>query len=187
MLTFDPSSHTYRLDGEIIPSVTTILSRMGFINHDWFTDEAEKRGTLVHRGIHCHEQGLLNECPEEFKGYLEAWEKFKRDTDFEVEKTEVQMCSRTYRFAGTADVFGRFRRAAVLDLKTGEKKAWWPLQVAGYSILAAEVEGDAFFRSRFSLRLHEDGTYHLDEYKDRADRQAFLNILGAYHALNKYT
>jgi hypothetical protein len=190
MLTFDPVGHFYKLDGKPIVSVTQVLADAGFVDSQWFTTESQDRGTLVHRGIHTHELGLLEDPPAEFQGYLEAWEKFKRESAFQPFFTEHMMASKTYRFAGTADCLGTFSKVkpdglpdivefddklAVLDVKTGEERPWWRIQLAAYHILCDEPN-----RGRYSLRLREDGTYRLTEYPRKTlkeDRQVFLSAL----------
>ena len=48
-LTFDEEKHEYRLDGEVLPSVTGILREMGFVDDTYFTEDSAARGTAVHR------------------------------------------------------------------------------------------------------------------------------------------
>jgi hypothetical protein len=195
MLEFDPIGHLYRLDGKIIPSVTQILAEAGFVDSQWFTTESQDRGTMVHRGIHTHELGLLEDPPAEFQGYLKAWETFKLASDFIVGWTEHMMVSETYRFAGTADCLGTFAaqhirdkdggevhypdRLALIDFKTSEsERPWWRLQLAAYHILCDEPN-----RGRYSLRLREDGTYRLTEYPRktlREDRAIFIAALNCF-------
>lgn len=185
-LTFDPSTHIYRLGDKVVPSVTRIIEPL--MDTEWYTDEGAKRGTMVHRGIHVHELGLLEEVPDELFGYLNAWIRFKKESDFSVGWTEHMMYSEL-GFCGTADVLGCFKgkvkpdglpdivefepdKLALIDLKTSDTpKNWWPIQLAGYSILSGDN------RKRYTLRLREDGTYRLDEWKDRHDRAVFMACL----------
>ena len=50
-LHYDPETHIYTVDGEVLPSVTQILKDMGFIDVTWFNDYARERGSLVHKII----------------------------------------------------------------------------------------------------------------------------------------
>jgi len=45
--------------------------------------------------------------------YLEAWRRFKRESGFVVERSEVPMASSVYRYAGKPDVIGNFPQANI--------------------------------------------------------------------------
>ena len=48
-LLFDPEKHEYRVNSVLYPSVTEILSEMGFIDRTWFTEDGRLRGKLTHQ------------------------------------------------------------------------------------------------------------------------------------------
>lgn len=85
---FNSESHTYYLDGEVIPSVTQVLP----YNYDPDNTEPMERGTAVHRMCHLNNTGVSDKAimtdpdlmpwfqNEGFMGYLEAFKKFKKES-----------------------------------------------------------------------------------------------------------
>jgi hypothetical protein len=61
-LTYDDATHTYKLDGVVVPSVTQVLTAAGVIDNRWFTEEATHRGQLVHVATMLMDQGELNDA-----------------------------------------------------------------------------------------------------------------------------
>ncbi len=178
MITFDPAAHSYTIDGQPVPSVTTILKDMGFIDTTWFTDYGRDRGKLVHRIIHWHITGELDEATidPELQGYLDAWGAFISDTGFISTETEKPMGSVLHHFCGTPDYIGQLNRfESVIDCKTGGVSPWTGLQLAAYEILAGRP------LKRYALALKEDGKYSLKPFTDRQDRQIFLAALTCWH------
>ncbi|MBU1082470.1 MAG: hypothetical protein KKB59_18435, partial [Spirochaetes bacterium] len=117
---FTEEGHIYTLDGSRLPSVTGILKAEGFIDDRFYDEYSRTRGTYVHKATHLDDTGELDEetLDPVIAPYVEGWRKFKRESGFCVEKSEVPMCSKTYRYAGTPDVIGHFptgniKRAAV--------------------------------------------------------------------------
>ena len=45
MIDFDPTTHTYRFNGHVVPSVTGILKSVGLIDTRWFDKAAAWRGS----------------------------------------------------------------------------------------------------------------------------------------------
>jgi hypothetical protein len=178
MITFDPDTHTYTIDGQQVPSVTGILADIGFIDSQWFTDYARERGKLVHRIIHWHITGELDEDTIDpvLRGYFNAWLAFEKDTGFVSTATEEPLGSEIYRFAGTPDYVGTMNGSEVLiDAKTGAAYPATQLQTAAYEILLNRKV------KRFSLHLTDSGKYKLVEHKDRQDRGIFLAALSCWH------
>ena len=86
------------------------------------------------------------------------------------------MVSEVYRFAGTLDKLALLKDVPiVLDLKTGVIQPWTAIQVAAYHILVNEPQ-----RKRYAVQLNNDGSYRLQEFKDRSDRGVFLAALSTY-------
>jgi hypothetical protein len=78
MITFDPDTHTYTLDGQTVPSVTQVLQAMGFVDSTWFTEESRTRGKYVHRIIELHINQELDESTvdDSLAGYFGAFKLF---------------------------------------------------------------------------------------------------------------
>jgi len=81
MLTFDEPSHVYRWRGEVVPSVTQILSPL--VNYAMVPPEALERarllGQAVHRMTELHDLDDLDEdsLTPEMLPYLAGWKKFR--------------------------------------------------------------------------------------------------------------
>ena len=179
MLTFDPEKHEYRYKGARLPSVTEILLDMGLIDSTWFTEEGRNRGKLVHRIIHWHILGELDEdsIDPDLRGYFDAFLNFQNDSKLEIESAERPLFHETYRFAGTPDIIGCLNgHNAVIDIKSGAVSGWVALQLSGYEILANHPSIE-----RFSLQLFPGGKYKLTHHKDRQDRALFLSALALFY------
>lgn len=121
-LIFDEASHTYTLSGfgVALPSVTGILKAEGFIDGRFYDEYSRDRGSLVHLATHYDDMGELDEVSLDpvIVPYVEAWRKFKRESGFVVEESEIPMVSLTHGYAGKPDTIGHFpkgtlKRAAV--------------------------------------------------------------------------
>lgn len=177
MITFDPATHTYTIDGQPVPSVTQILADMGFIDTAFFTEYGRQRGTFVHQIIGWSITGEIDESTidPELQGYLDAWGSFCANTGFVSTSTEKPLGSVLHRFCGTPDHIGMLNgREAVVDAKTGVIAPWVGIQLAGYEILYGMP------LKRFALALKEDGKYSLKEFTDRQDRGIFLAALACW-------
>ena len=76
-LTFDEASHTYRLDGLIIPSVTTLMKPLseayyGGVDAKVLSNAAD-RGSAVHSAIDLHCRYGVIDIEPELEGYFEAF------------------------------------------------------------------------------------------------------------------
>lgn len=178
--TFDEATHTYRMEnGEILPSVTTVLKDMGFYGNaeSWFTEESATRGTYVHRLIQYYLEGTLDfrTIDDGLRPYLDAWQRFEVDTGFSPMEIEKAMASETHRFAGTVDYVGLLSCGpSIIDLKSGAVGPVVGLQTAGYELLLDKPV------KRFALQLKDDGRYKLTEFKDRNDRRVFQAALAVW-------
>jgi hypothetical protein len=201
-LTFEPSTHTYTLDGEVVPSVTQILKRAGLIDFSGIPptilERARRRGTAVHQAIHYFNENDLDvaafeaDFPES-AGYLHAWIAFTDQRHFRAVLSERRIASRRHLVAGTADCFGLLDGLPILlDFATGRPQdVAKDLQTAAYYAIgtewAAEDDPDlqAFLdRSRGVLRrygvaLRKDGTFALDPYTSPTDFREFLTLVDA--------
>jgi len=117
---FTPEGHRYSLNGVALESTTGILAAEGFIDTRFYDEWSRDRGSMVHLATHYDDMGELDEDSLDpiIIPYVDGWRKFKRESGFVVETSEVPMASKVYQYAGTPDVIGHFpsgtlQRAAV--------------------------------------------------------------------------
>lgn len=166
-LEFDAATHTYRLDGEPIPSVTTVLKSVGLVAYSHIPQEvlqeAAQRGTAVHKALELLDRGeLVRETIDpSLEGYIVAYERFLSDSAFVPGHIEHRVFHGLYRYAGTLDRTGMLGGSlVVLDFKTGLALPGHAIQLAAY---ANCLKGPRRFR-RIALQLCGDGTYRVHEY-----------------------
>ena len=183
-LTFNEEIHEYRLDGRRLPSVTTILKEMGFIDTTWFTEESRQRGIIVHRLCELDDLGSLN--PESvdprLKGYLRAWQKYRDAEDLCFTHIEHRMASSRMGYAGTCDRVGidRKGRTVLIDIKTSPEDSgpYIEWQLGAYKCLLRE-EGLPHILRLLSIHLEEDGEFRVQEWGHAP--QDWMAILRTYH------
>lgn len=202
-LTFDAATHTYTLDGVVVPSVTGILKASGLIDFSGIPESileaARIRGTVVHQAVHYVNEADLDQAQfvsdyPELVGYLEAWITFRRQRQFTPILNECRIASRRHQVAGTLDTLGELDGVAVLlDYATGNPAdVSKDYQTAAYLGLALEwadeLDGDPrltdfFLRHdlvrRYAVALKKDGTFSLHLYSDPADFRKFLTLVEA--------
>lgn len=185
-LTFDADTHTYTIDGVVLPSVTQVLGDVFYTpGAEWFTDEARLRGSYVHAAIALDHEGALDEDTVDYRlfPYIEAWRAFKRESDFRPMAWEQAVCDPARGYAGTYDVIGQLGDnplfpPVLVDFKTGTPAEWIRLQTAAYARVA---KGDRFpTLRRGGLWLRADGTYRFTMHTDRADERLFLSALEVF-------
>ena len=106
--TFEESTHTYRLDGNILPSVSKILEPLSGAEYANIPSSilmtAANRGTEIHRAIEDFiifgERGI----PEEYRGYFDAFEAWYSTAKPKIIATELQMYHPILLYAGTSDL-----------------------------------------------------------------------------------
>lgn len=173
ILTFVEEDHEYRLDGEVIPSVTEILrpltaKQYGAINPEVLRIAAE-RGTDAHAACEAIDYGLEPEAAyPDIAGYIAAYEQFLYDHDVEwygIE--EMGAClSWSINFAGTVDRWGMVDgELCVVDVKTTAQpsiaqKCAVCLQTQMYANIIDDKH-DIEPQKRYALYLKKDGDYTL--------------------------
>ena len=186
MLTFDEPTHTYRWNGVIVPSVTTIIKPL--TSFDGIPPDVLERkrqiGVAVHYACELIDQNRLDasSVAPEIAGYLVAYREF-----LAAKKPEWALIeSRVYHpigFAGTLDCAGEMDGGpALLDRKTGPESPAIGVQLAAY-LKAANLPPNT---RRYALHLREDGTYRLVEHTDRNDWPTFLSCLNLHNWRTKH-
>ena len=147
---FDGEGHRYTHNGQIVPSVTTILKEEGFIDTTWFDDWSRDKGSFVHQAIKYDLAGELDEenLDDEIRPYLFAFRKFMSDSGFKVERLEIPGINTTHKYAGTPDLVGCFPKPTAAR--------------------------------RFAVELNKEGKYKLIPYQDQNDFAVFLAAVACW-------
>lgn len=182
MNTYDDELHEYRIDGVVVPSVTTILQAAGLYDDTWFTESARARGKYIHTAVLYYLQDDLVEdsIPEEYRGYIAAFKSFMADTGFQA---DIQNCEKPvymaiYGYAGTPDLVGYMNDCfTLIDIKTGAETPTTGIQLAAYE----QLIGSPIVSKRHGLYLKDTGKYKLIQYTDRNDLKLFNASLSLYH------
>lgn len=191
---FDEATHTYLVDGEEVPSVTTILKPLtdrgyGKVNPS-VLEYARNRGTAVHEALENFDLGGDLEAGPETEGYIRAyldWMEVYRPTWTDVEQIVYED---ELGYIGTLDRAGRLNGTefSIVDIKTSNptKEALMAvcMQTAAYAIAypgRTEI-------SRYALFLKADGTWRFQnctEYESKygfSGYDAWLKMLD-YHKM----
>jgi len=192
---FDAVSHTYSIDGEIVPSVSQIIAQATSKQFDSVDPvilaNAARRGTEVHRTIEFYERAGISETDDEMQPYLTNYIEFKCESGLVVLEQEVVLYDKEAGFAGTLDMFveGKGNEIGIVDIKTPKSmsKRKWAIQLAGYKRLA-EANGYGVCSVAF-LHLTDERCKLFEiepELLEEATR-VFDGLLLAYKYVNKKT
>ena len=183
MLTFDELKHEYRHGGKVVSSVTQILQHAGLIDlsmvKEGVLEYRRVLGTAVHRATELYDQEDLDvdSLDSRIRPYLDAWIKFKADTNIVIKENELRLFHPTYRFAGTLDRVGMLGKDRVLiDLKTGLMYPSYGPQTAAYKS-AYEHQTKKKIQKRYTVQLKDDGNYRLEPMTNNDDWSVFLACL----------
>lgn len=186
-LTFDDGSHTYRFEGQVVPSVTQVLKPLTDLSHvdPDLLAAASAFGTAVHKACELDDLKQLDEeaLDPELAPYLAAWRKFCRDYDVRWDLVEMRVFHRQLRYAGTLDRFGLVRIAphlaqrvpAMVDIKSGTQL--YPSvgpQLAAYH---RAVPTASITTKRLAVQLKPDATYFAKWHEDPTDFAVFASLL----------
>lgn len=171
--------HVYTVDGKVYPGVTTIIGDV--YGRYPYPEGAAERGHHVHLATQLFDENDLDETTLDpvVAGYLEGYKLFITEMDFNVLDNEVIVYNQLYGYCGKYDKRGVFRdkpnRKALIDVKTGQKEWWHPLQSIAYAICLEDGPYD-----RYALYLTHDGKYKLVPHTRRADFQDWLCTVRIY-------
>lgn len=184
MLTFDEPSHTYRIDGQRVPSVTQVLAPLqdfGGVPPEVLARKAAL-GTDVHLACELDDAGELDDGATDpmVMHYVRAWRAFRRDTGADVVMCEQRLGHAGLRYAGTLDRVVRTRtdEHLLIDLKTSVcMTPVYGVQLAGYQMLLESSGLSVPGLQRKGLQLRPDETYRLITYNNTQDRPCFMGLL----------
>lgn len=185
---YDNETHTYKLNGVVIPSVTQILKGAGLVNLDFMDPEILRQkadlGKKVHTTTELYdtEDLFLDDLHPLLQQYLQQWAKFKLDYNFQITDIEAMLYHRVFRYAGRLDRVGtietdKFFGKVVVDIKSGLAHHSHAIQLAGYSELYnQDKKVKDHIRRRYCVYLSPE-SYMVKEYNKPTDRNVFLSAL----------
>jgi hypothetical protein len=165
VLHFNEERHEYMVDGVLRPSVTQALKEAGLIHTEWYTDEARLRGKAVHAACQFLDENDLDwdTVLPEYRGFVQGWESFKRDSGFQIGRAangqpliEYRLYHPGFGYSSTLDREGSIGSDDyLLDIKTGGPEEWHGYQLAGYS----QCLPQPLARKRLTVHLKANGRY----------------------------
>lgn len=189
-LEFDAATHTYTLDGRVLPSVTQVLKEARICDYSMIPQAvlqfAAERGTAVHLATQLLDEGDLDveSLDPVLAPYVQAWEKFKAETGFVSERIEKRIVNETYFYAGTYDRVGigifQGGRRGIVDIKSGILLPGHHVQLAAY----AEAMGEPATTRRMLVQLRPDGQYRIEETPRSEFQRNFKVFLAALTCLH---
>ena len=180
---FDAIEHAYTdlETGDVLPSITQMLLRTGWVDDTWFSEASCERGTEVHRLTAEYDLGALDidSCVSPYRGYLLSHVKAMSIMRATVLEVEVPKVHPVLRFGGRPDrVLIAWGARAVCDGKSGAPAKSHAIQLALQAILDST---DALLPPehivRYALYWRPDGKFKLEEFKNRRDFDEARRIL----------
>lgn len=169
-LAFDEGPHIYRLDGKPVPSVTKIMEPMTRAEYrnipESVLDRAADRGTAVHNGIELWLKYGLEDIPQEFRGYMDAFAAWWDETQPEYVDSEVRLYHKDFHYVGTADLLLWIgEKLWLVDIKTTSRiiSKSCAVQLEAYkqalSSMGLEIQAKGI------IQLKKDGKYKFETFK----------------------
>lgn len=185
MLTLEESTHVYRWNGKVVPSVSQIIAPLYEGAFDGIKAEVLERkrtlGTALHYATELLDRDQLDEdsIDTAIRPYLDAYVRAKAERNMQWTVIEEPRYHHTLRYAGTIDRYGTVDgEPAVVDFKTvATLHAAVGVQLAGYESLMQTGRP----MKRYALQLLPTGEYRLVEYKSPDDRAAFMACLALFN------
>lgn len=107
-LEFEDSTHTYRLNGIVIPSVTTVMKPLSDDEYRGISsstlDNAANKGTEVHNAIENYIKFDFEDISPEHKGYFDGFKEWWDARKPTVIGSEVRIYHKLFMYAGTLDL-----------------------------------------------------------------------------------
>jgi len=177
MIAFDEATHTYSESGQVIPSVTQILSGEGLVTYfnidPWYLE----RGKAIHKACEYFDKGILDWdfVDPQIIGFVSAYMNFRTELEYgyDLSHIEESLYHPIYHYAGTPDRF-----LPLLDIK-GVQGCELQLEAYAELLRANKINPG---REAYTLHLKEDGTYKSVPYKfNRTNLGIFLSAVTLYN------
>ena len=169
-------NHIYRLNGEVLPSITQVLQDVGIIDYSFLAPDQREaalaNGRLIHLQTELDDKGLLDESIADM-GFIDGWRAFRREWEFTPTIREKMLYHPQYFYAGTPDAANA---EMVVEVKTGKAQSWVRFQLAAQAALCN-------VRIRVCVELPGNGTFRATRFTAadyRRDFDVYLSALTVY-------
>lgn len=188
-LEFEEESHVYKLNGRVIPSVTTIMEVMtkqkyDTVNED-IMEQARKKGTAVHFAIELYNKTGYIGIEDCYKGYLDAYQEWVKNHNINrlLIQSETQTYSKGLWYSGTIDLI--YNNQIIIDIKTTSELdiKSCAVQLSAYQKALESQNKDISIKDRYILWLKQDGTYKFIKLEDKFN--IFLSCLQIYNYIKE--
>lgn len=171
-LTFDEGKHIYRLNGIVLPSVTTLMKPLsdtvyGSVDKD-VLDRAARKGTAVHSAIETYSNFGIIDIDIENKPYFDGYLKFAEEHSVSAYGSEIRLYHKELMYAGTADMIADVDGLLTLiDFKTSYTVSdmLCGVQLEAYNRALKSHNLDFEIRQKVIVHLQKDGGYGLHIFK----------------------
>lgn len=188
-LEFDEASHTYRLDGLIVPSVSAIMEPLSRAKYSGISERtlgrAADKGTAVHNCIENWIKFGIEDIPPEHMGYFQAFKDWWNEFRPVVVGSEIRVCHPLMRYGGTIDLVAYIAdELTLVDYKSTYviSDMTCGVQLEAYAQALGSM-GVKVQRKKI-LHLKKDGCYDIREYP-AADVQRW-RVFGALKTVYDY-
>ncbi len=163
-LIFEEGTHTYKLNGVVIPSVSTVMKPLKNELYKNIEDStlvnAAKKGTIVHNAIENYIKFGIVDIPPEHQGYFDGFLEFWNKRNPQVVGSEIRVYHKLLGYGGTIDLLAYIGdKLTLIDYKTtyAVDDMTCGVQLEGYSQALAShgIKVD----EKMILHLVKDGKY----------------------------
>lgn len=201
---FDEATHTYLVDGEEVPSVTTILQPLSMRSYSAVNpsvlEYARNRGTAVHEALEIYDLGGELEVVPETEGFIRAYLEWSQIYRPKWTGVEQIVYNNRAGYIGTLDRIGYLNgmELAIVDIKTSQptKEALVSVCCQTFAYAYAYTNEDYITGSyrnikRYGLFLKADGSYRFqncEEYEEAymfISSELFISLLNNHKAITR--
>lgn len=178
---FDPSLHTYRVNGLVKPSVTQVLDAMGYVSPFCKSGTAASRGSEIHSLLEYKDKGVLIQdgLDDISLTYLSQYDKYIIDVQPIFTDIELLMYDEQLQVCGTVDRAG-IQPDFIMDIKTGSSVPESArLQTAAYAMMRFPLTYETV--KRYCLHINPRlKSYKIKAYEDINDFYEWENTCRTY-------
>ena len=122
-LAFDDATHTYRLNGLVIPSVSTVMEPLKNELYKGIGDStlanAADKGTIVHNAIENWIKFGIEDVPPEFQGHFDCFIHLWNKYNPQVVGSEIRTYHKLLAYGGTIDLLAYIEgKLTLIDFKS---------------------------------------------------------------------